>query len=123
MLRFSVFLDGLIQELQELYGSDRSYDEKLALRQEIFDREVERFTREVQPGFKSVTFSSFTASPLNNATLLSRMAYYHRLPDFQAHLDAHGGDLRAAIADLAAQAKDMDDPFELLPSRTSEPVT
>jgi predicted aminopeptidase len=114
-LTFSVFLDGLIGDLRELYASERATEEKLAEREVIFDRELQRFRDEVQPSFKAFTFSSFADTPLNNATLLSRMAYYHRLPDFQAHLDAHGGDLAAAVASLAAGVGDVDDPFDLLP--------
>ena len=40
--------------------------------------------------FESVTFGGFRNTPLNNATLLARMRYYHRLPDFQALLEQHG---------------------------------
>ena len=57
----------------------------------------------------------FVDRPLNNATLLGQMLYYHRLADFQALLDAHAGDVSAAVAALAARAGDVDDPFELLP--------
>ncbi len=112
-MRFSVFLDQLLEELRDLYASDQTVDQKLAERQEIFDREMERFRTEVQPGFKAVTFASFANTPLNNATLLSRMAYYHRLPDFQAYLDQHG-DLRSAIAALKTGVDGLDDPFDAL---------
>lgn len=114
-LTFSVFLDGLIADLRELYSSERTTEEKLTEREVIFERELRRFRDEVQPGFEAFTFSSFADTPLNNATLLSRMAYYHRLPDFQAHLDGHDGDLSAAVAALVAGVDGVDDPFDLLP--------
>jgi hypothetical protein len=44
------------------------------------------------------------------------MRYFHRLPDFQLLLDQHEGDLQAAVATLGAQADEVDDPFDLLPS-------
>jgi len=44
------------------------------------------------------------------------MRYFHRLPDFQLLLDRHGGDMKATIAALAGQAKEAEDPFDLLPS-------
>lgn len=113
-LTFSVFLDGLVDDLQDVYGSERSPEEKLAARQQIFDRELGRFQSEVQPRFKAMTFASFVETPLNNATLLSRMAYYHRLPDFQLQLEAHG-ELRSAVAALAEDVQGLDDPFDALP--------
>ena len=90
-MRFSVFIDGLVEGLQEIYGdSTRTYEDKLKARDEIFEEAKARFQRDVQPGFKSLTFASFISTPLNNATLLSRMRYYHRLPDFDRHLERHG---------------------------------
>ena len=115
-MRFSVFLDGLVAELRTLYGrDDLGYDEKLAAREEIFTAARARFVERVQPAFEASSFSSFLESPLNNATLLSRMLYYHRLPDFQALLDRHGGDLSSAVAYLTAGVEETDDPFTLLP--------
>ena len=52
----------------------------------------------------------------NNATLLTRIRYYHRLPDFAALLDARGGDLAAVLAELKSNAGTVEDPFEMLPS-------
>ena len=75
-----------------------------------------RFRDEVQPTFEAQTFGGFLVTPLNNATLLARMVYYHRLYDFDALLQANGGDLRATVAQLAARAEQVDDPFELLPT-------
>jgi predicted aminopeptidase len=69
---------------------------------------------------ESYTSWSFVEAPLNNAVLLSNILYYHRLPDFQALLDAHGGDLTAAVAALEAGADRVDDPFDLLPRTALE---
>lgn len=112
-MRFSVFLDELLAELRALYASDQSVEDKLVARQEIFEREMVRFRTEVQPGFKAVTFENFATTPLNNATLLSRMAYYHRLPAFQAFWEAHG-DLASTIAALKSDVQGLDDPFDAL---------
>lgn len=116
-LDFSVFLDGLVDELTALYADptlDR--EEKLDRREEIFMAALERFRTEVQPRFRASSYASFLTTPLNNATLLSRMLYYHRLPDFQALEDAHGGDLMAAVEALR-EASGRGDPFDLLPPR------
>ena len=119
-MRFSVFIDGLVAELQAVYGdSALSYDEKITGRDRIFADALVRFERDVQPEFRSLTFAGFSRTPLNNATLLSRMRYYHRLPDFHALLERQGGSLEQAIEVLRRGAESADDPFELLPETAS----
>ena len=114
--RFSVFIDEMMDELNPLYADTvLSYDEKVSRREVIFERSLARFDADVAPTFESVTFSGFRNTPLNNATLLTRVRYYHRLPDFSALLDARGGDLRAVMKELKRGASAVDDPFEMLP--------
>lgn len=116
MVRFSDFLDPLIVELQELYAERDTVERDVLLqrRDEIFERARATFTEEVQPTFEASTYSTFLTQPLNNATLLGRMRYYHRLADFEAYLSQRGEHLRTAIDDLAARANEVDDPFTLL---------
>ncbi len=115
--RFSVFIDGLVAELDDLYAdSTVAYDQKLERRSAIFAAARRRFVEEVQPTFEASSFSGFLGVPLNNATLLARMRYYHRLGDFQALLEAHGGSLRAAVGALKAGLGGVEDPWTLLPS-------
>ena len=115
-MRFSVFLDGVVDELTDLYARpDLETPEVLARREVVFAEALERFRTEVQPGFVAVTYGSFLTTPLNNATLLSRMLYYHRLRDFQALQEAHGGDLVAAIEVLRAASERGENPFSALP--------
>jgi predicted aminopeptidase len=122
MERFSVFIDGLVDKLQTLYGrTDVDSAEKVLRRDAIFRTAKEDFKKDVQPTFESISFQSFLTVPLNNATLLARLRYYHRLPDFQAFLDAHGGDLKAAMQALKAGVKTTDDPFSLLPTGGKAP--
>lgn len=114
--RFSRFLDSLVGELQDVYRDpelDRA--EKVERRERIFRAARVRFREHVQPELQVRTFRAFRDLPLNNATLLARMRYYHRLEDFQALLESAGSDLERVIDDLAAAARDVDDPFELLP--------
>lgn len=115
-LRFSVFLDGVVDELAALYARpELDTPEVLAQREVVFAEALERFRTVVQPEFVATTYGSFLTTPLNNATLLSRMLYYHRLPDFQALQGAHGGDLVSAIEVLRAAAEGGEDPFSALP--------
>jgi predicted aminopeptidase len=114
-MHFSVFLDGVVDELAALYARpELETPEVLALREGVFTEALERFRTQVQPDFVATTYGSFLTTPLNNATLLSRMLYYHRLPDFQALQDAHGGDLMAAIEVLRGAAGRGEDPFSAL---------
>jgi len=115
--RFSVFVDGLVEELQAIYG-DRSLtrEQKIERREGVFAAALARFDEEVSPTFESIGFGGFRATPLNNATLLARIRYYHRLPDFQALLEARGGDLRVVLGELRLRAARVEDPFELLPA-------
>ncbi|HSH74136.1 MAG TPA: aminopeptidase [Longimicrobiales bacterium] len=113
--RFSAFLGGFRSELERLYyDPDLTYEEKVARRERIFADGLARFERDVEPGFESITFSSFRTTPLNNATLLSRIRYYNRLSDFGALLERHGGSLPALLAELRGRASEVEDPFELL---------
>lgn len=125
-IRFSAFLDELVDDLVGLYGDTTvTSADKVDRRADIFDESLRIFREEVQPAFRASTFQSFVTTPLNNATLLARMRYYHRLGDFQAFLDARGGDLVAALADLRAGARSVPDPFDLLPrtEATEVPAT
>jgi predicted aminopeptidase len=114
-MRFSVFVDGLVDELEALYGrTDLDADQKVRMREDVFAQALRRFDAEVAPDFENVSFGGFRRTPLNNATLLARMRYYHRLPDFQTLLDAHGGDLRSVLDALPPLVKDNPTPFDAL---------
>lgn len=122
--RFSRFLDGLEEELRALYGrDDLPRAETLRRRDAVFARAKERFREEVRPGLEAHRFSFFTDLPLNNATLLARMRYYHRLDDFDARLRRHGGDIRETVAAVAADARRAPDPFAVLVPQASSPAS
>lgn len=111
-LLFGHFLDELVAELEALYArTDLTREQKLEEREEVFRRAKERFAGEVRPALKVQTFSSFTNTPLNNATLISRRLYYHRLDLFDRVFQSRGGDLRRTIDDLVRAARDADDPY------------
>ncbi|HSG46748.1 MAG TPA: aminopeptidase, partial [Longimicrobiales bacterium] len=113
--RFSVFLDGFVAELEALYA-DSTLDSqgKVAMREAIFREAQDRFRTELAPSLESLTFASFADLPLNNATLLSRVRYYHRLPDFQALLESSDG-LREAVEAIRVGVPSHPDPFSILP--------
>ena len=113
--RFEAFINSLVEELQVVYQDTTvAFDTKLAERERIFDASLETFATEVQPSFEASTYQSFLVVPLNNATLLTRIRYNHRLQDFQALMEREG-DLRRAIQYLKDGVDGVDDPFDLLP--------
>jgi len=117
--RFSVFMDPFVLELEQLYYDPGiPFEEKVQRREVVFAAAQERFAAEVQPTFESLTFASFLTTPMNNATLMGQVRYYNRLPDFQALLDAHEGDLTSAMEALKLAIEDVDDPWDLLPRGT-----
>ncbi len=113
--RFGVFIEALAGELRTVYGdADIPFERKLSEREEIFGRYLERFDREVAPELASLSYRGFRQTPLNNATLLGRIRYYHRLGDFDAFLAEHGGSLRQAVSRMKAGLSRVEDPFDLL---------
>jgi predicted aminopeptidase len=113
--RFESFIEGLVERLEIIYqDSTLTYETKLTERQEIFDDHVEIFATTVQPSFEASTFQSFLSTPLNNATLLTRVRYHYRLEDFQTLLEERNG-LREAIRYLKEGIDGPEDPFDLLP--------
>lgn len=116
--RFSVFVDELVADLEDVYADQATSPEtKLERREEVFAAALRRFDARIAPSFEALTFGGFRQRPLNNATLLASVRYYHRLPDFEAFLEAHGSDLRAALAELRARVSGTEDPFDVLPDR------
>jgi len=111
-LLFGRFMDALVTELEALYARpDLSREQKLAGRDEVFRRAKERFAAEVRPRLRVQTFSSFTDTPLNNATLIARRLYYHRLDLFEEVFRSRGGDLRRTVDDLVRAARGAQDPY------------
>ena len=119
--RFEGFIDGLVEQLEVVYQDTAlAYETKVAERELIFDRHLEIFANDVQPSFEASTYQGFLVTPLNNATLLTRVRYNHRLQDFQALLEREG-DLRRAVQYLKDGVDGVDDPFDLLPVGTVDP--
>ena len=114
---YSNFLDGFVDELQAVYGNtDLTTQEKIEAREGLFATTKDAyFVDGAPPSPANPLILGFLSRPLNNAILLSRMLYFHRLPDFQSLLDEHDGHLPSAILFLTKGVGSVDDPFDLLP--------
>ena len=73
---FSSFIFTLMDDLEHLYGSPFSYEEKLAQREKVFSHALENFER-LKGDLKTNRFLYFGKTGLNNAYLMS-IALYHR---------------------------------------------
>lgn len=113
--RFSSYLDDFVARLERVYDDpDRTPDQKVVERLPVIANALRDFDERVAPELEALTFSGFRNQPVNNATLLSRIRYYKRLPDFGAFLARHDGDLVQALADLKDRAPQAEDAFDLL---------
>jgi predicted aminopeptidase len=112
-LIFGEFLTDVVAELEALYArADLTPQERLALREEIFRSVARRFAEDVRPRMQTDYFRGFERTPLNNATLISRRLYYHRLHLFDEVFERYAHDLPAAIhAIVAAAEADRGDPY------------
>ncbi|MDQ3389300.1 MAG: aminopeptidase, partial [Gemmatimonadota bacterium] len=119
-LLFGAFLTDVVAELEALYGrADLVRAQKLAGREEIFSAAQERFTTEISPRLRVNTYTSFTSSPLNNATLVSRRLYYHRLDVFETLFRASGGDLTRTLLEVIDAARGAEDPYDAVERRSA----
>jgi predicted aminopeptidase len=116
----SRFLDGLEAGVREIYRrTDLSTEEILAARERIYLEAQADFRDRVQPGLRAGGYDTFAREPLNNATLLARSLYYHRLPEFDALWKAWPGDFAGLMDWLREHAPGQGDPFDLLDGVTN----
>lgn len=124
-LLFGRFIDDLATELEALYARpDLSSEQKIQAREAVFETALGEFARDIRPRLQVATFASFERAPLNNATLLARRLYYHRLDLFEQVFQRTGGDLPRTIARIVRAAERADDPYaavERLPMAVNRP--
>lgn len=112
----SRYLDALEVDIRALYArDDLSTPEILAQRDVLYEDALARFLEEVQPRLRATRYAYLGGEPLNNATLLARTLYFHRLSDFQRLLDMEGGDLRRVLSRIREEAPAAGNPFDILP--------
>jgi len=105
---FASFMDRLMNELESLYGSSMSYEEKLRRREGLFSASVNAF-KDLSHRFKTERFVRFGERPLNNATILAVGLYHRRFHLFEAALQANGGSIRKLLSFFREMSRNSDD--------------
>lgn len=114
-LDISDFIGALEGRVRELYARQGLTLEAILSEREALYREAQaEFTDEIQPRLRFATYGFLATEPLNNATLLSRSLYFHRLRDFDALWEGWEGEFSALMAWIRDEAPRRPDPFEIL---------
>jgi len=112
---YADFLQDLVHRLEALYGrDDLTREQKIEMREEVFDDARARFETELRPRLRTRRFLGFSRAPLNNATLIARRLYYDRLHLFEAAYQRLDRDLPRSIRTIAEAAEAADDPWAAL---------
>lgn len=105
---FSSFLDRLMGELEALYGSPLSYEEKLSAREGLFSKAKEEF-KGIRETMKPGRYARFGSSDLNNAYLMILGLYHRHFLLFETFLQSREGSIPQALAALKQMASEEGD--------------
>lgn len=95
---FQAFMQQLEADLQAVYSTDASYDDKLAQRQTVVTAAQQHFGTDVLPLLNDkVGYQPYTVFPFNNAFLLVNVRYYTDQDVFAAVYESTGRDWGATI--------------------------
>ena len=94
---FSSFLASLLQELENLYDSPISYQEKLTEREKIFARSQKEFAQ-LKSQLKTHRFTPFEHAKLNNAYLMAIGLYHRHFNLFETVLKKKDGSIRETLS-------------------------
>ena len=110
---YSVFIRGLIAELDELYKSSLPREEKLQRKTQIIEAAKARFNESYEKHFKTGNYRGFSELPVNNAYLELFRLYYEEDHYFKDLYEKSGSDL-ANFIDAAKTLKGRGNPKEEL---------
>jgi predicted aminopeptidase len=101
---FSSYLDSLLNELDQLYNSPISYQEKLVQREKFFASFLDRFV-EVKAQLQTDYFTHFGIIGLNNAYLMAIGLYHRNFTLFDALLKEKNDSVKETILYLRDVSK------------------
>ena len=92
---FREFMHGIARELEDIYGSDQSYDAKMEGREGAFTRAREGFA---DLGLQTDMYRGFPGWKLNNAHIMAYRTYHREVGIFEQVYEGAGRDLASAVA-------------------------
>jgi predicted aminopeptidase len=95
---YLAFIRGLIAELDEVYKSSITREEKLIRKDEIIEAAKTRFNAQYDSLFKTVNYRGFSELPVNNAYLELYRLYYEEEHYFKDLYEKSGSNLPNFIA-------------------------
>jgi len=101
---YSLFIRGLIAELDELYKTDLPREEKLQRKAEIIEAAKARFKESYEENFKTDNYRGFIELPVNNA-YLELFRLYHEEDHYFKDLYARSGSDLAKFISAAKTLK------------------
>ncbi|MDP2602683.1 MAG: aminopeptidase [Deltaproteobacteria bacterium] len=110
-LEFSDFMEKLGESLSKLYGKEISLEEKLRLREHIFESGKKEWEERIaaRPGHR---FRGFAKQPLNNAVMIHYLLYLKNLELFEAVYEAKAKNLIKVIDAIREAVKEGGEPFD-----------
>lgn len=110
-LEFSVFITGVAGSLKALYEKEVARKEKLRLREKIFSRSQEDWSRRIA-NRPAHPYRSFSQQKINNAVIAHYLLYLKGLQLFESLYQAEGKDLGRLVSLIAESVQDREDPFQ-----------
>ena len=110
---FSSFLASLLHQLEQLYNSPISYEEKLTQREKVFERSLVKFGG-IKGQLQTDRFTHFDRAKMNNAYLLSIGLYHRHYHLFEAVLKEKGNSIKEMILFFWQFTKEEGDIFKRL---------
>ncbi len=108
---FSSFISPLMEDLESLYNSPLSYEEKLVQREKIFAHAHTSFNQ-LKGKLKSNRFTYFGRSGLNNAYLMSVSLYHRHFHLFEAVYNKKGQSVKETLKYFQTLAEEKGDLIE-----------
>ncbi|HSG82908.1 MAG TPA: aminopeptidase [Gemmatimonadota bacterium] len=120
-VQLSVFLDRLWDDLQALYAEETPLDEVLPRREALLAEAARQFESEFAPQMQTPGFARYDATRLNNASLVARHLYYHRLSLLDS-VYQQAGSLTGAFQLIATAVDGADDPWAAVEALLENPT-
>ena len=112
-LEFSAFIQDLAASLIDLYAKNIPDEDKLRLREEVFERGKKSWEERIADR-PSHRFRRFSKQPLNNAVLIHYLLYLKNLQMFEALYQQNGHSLVELIDSVRLAVEKGGEPFERL---------